>query len=139
MRPSRAVPWLVFGLLCACSAPQQPDPLAPRAVREVARFDAADPTGRPLGRVLLLEIDDPVMPIRRYRVENVSGQWLGFLDGNLGVHQRQPFEVEEVFLGVYPMEKGLALLYEVEGPVQLTPVELDREAPAILLPPRQNR
>jgi hypothetical protein len=44
-----------------------------------------------------------------------------------------------VFLGIYPMEKGLALLYEVEGPVRLTPVELDREASAVVLPPRQNR
>jgi len=130
---------LASGLLCACAAPARPDPLAPRAVREVARFEASDPTDRPLGRVLLLEIDDPVMPIRRYRAENASGQWLGYLDGNLGVHQRQPFEVDEVFLGVYPMEKGLALLYEVEGPVRLTPVELDREAPAVVLPPRQNR
>jgi hypothetical protein len=139
MRTARVVSWLVSGLLLACVAPGQPDPLAPRAVREVARFESSDEAGRPLGRVLLLEIDDPVMPIRRYRVENVAGQWLGYLDANLGVHQRQPFEVEEVFLGIYPMEKGLALLYEVEGPVRLTPVELDREASAVVLPPRQNR
>jgi hypothetical protein len=139
MRSVRVVPWLVSGLVVACAAPPRPDPLAPRAVREVARFDATDAAGLPLGRVLLLEIDDPVMPIRRYRVENAAGQWLGYLDANLGVHQRQPFEVEEVFLGVYPMEKGLALLYEVVGPVRLTPVETDRDAPAVVLPPRQNR
>lgn len=139
MRTVRAFLILLPGIVLGCTAPARPDPLAPRTVREVARFDASDPSGHPLGRVLLLEIEDPVLPIRRYRVENAAGQWLGYLDANLGVHQRQPFEVDEVFLGVYPMEKGLALLYEVEGPVRLTPVELDRSAPAVELLPRQNR
>ncbi|MDA0373103.1 MAG: hypothetical protein O2865_04920 [Planctomycetota bacterium] len=139
MRKLRAFLTLVPGIVLGCSAPLRPDPLAPRAVREVARFEACDHAGSALGRVLLLEIEDPVLPVRRYRVENVAGQWLGYLDANLGVHQRQPFEVDEVFLGVYPMEKGLALLYEVEGPVRLTPVELDRNLPAIELLPRQNR
>ena len=34
-----------------------------------------------------------------------------------------PFQEREVFRGIYPMEKGLALLYEVSGPVELTPAE----------------
>ncbi|MCC6783971.1 MAG: hypothetical protein IT457_14095 [Planctomycetes bacterium] len=103
----------------ACSTPK-PGPLDPRPVHERESW-AAEANGTPLGRVVLLEIDDPAGPVRLYRVENASGQWLGWVDVAGRVWQRVPFQADEQFLGVYPMEKGLALLYEVEVPVRLAP------------------
>jgi hypothetical protein len=89
---------------------------------------------------VLLEIDDPGAPIRMYRAENRAGQWLGYLDANLGVYQRVPFEDREVFRGVHTMEKGLALLYEVEDRVELIPVETGTATEAaIRFPAREDR
>jgi hypothetical protein len=57
--------------------------------------------------------------LRYYRAENRGHQWLGYVDLDGRVFQRLPFEEHEVFLGIYPMEKGLALLYEVDRPVRV--------------------
>lgn len=127
--------------VAACSAPEPPDPFAPRAVHQRGRW-AVSQDGRRLGEVVLLEIEDPAEPIRMYRAENSVGQWLGYLDADRRVFQRVPFEDREVFRGIYTMEKGLALLYEVEGAVELTPLEgpdgTATEA-AIRFPPREDR
>ena len=105
-------------LAAACHSPRRPGPLDPRGVAIVESW-RAEIAGRALGRVVLLEIQDPAAPVRLYRVENESGQWLGWVDAQGRVWQRLPFEPDDVFRGVYPMEKGLSLLYEVQVPVRL--------------------
>ena len=102
----------------ACRGAPSPGPLDPRPVHVVERWTARD-AQRVLGSVVLLEIEDAAGPVRLYRVENDSGQWLGWVDAQGRVFQRVPFEDDDLFRGVYPMEKGLALLYEVPSPVRL--------------------
>lgn len=139
-RPVRCIALIASAILAAsCSTPPPPDPYAPRAVTETARWRVSR-DGTALGHLLLLEIDDPTEPIRMYRAENTAGQWLGYLDANLGVYQRVPFEESEVFHGIYPMKEGLALLYEVDGPVDLTPVDRPAAAEAsVHIPAREDR
>lgn len=127
-------------LLAACSAPATDDPFAPRSVTENGRWTVQQ-DGETIGRVVLLEIDDPIEPILMYRAENDVGQWLGYVDAQGRVFQRVPFEDQERFRGIYPMEKGLALLYEVDGAVELIPIEASG-APAeaaVRFPPREDR
>ncbi|MHC5064147.1 MAG: hypothetical protein ACYTG5_09250 [Planctomycetota bacterium] len=108
---------LVISLLfVACQQPEPvPDPYQPRAVELLAQYQVRA-QGAVIGRVLEVEIKDPVWPETRYRVENLDRQWLGFIDAKGGVYKRVPFELEEKFLGIYPMEEGLALLFETEEP-----------------------
>jgi hypothetical protein len=112
-------------------------------VRTAQRWEATL-DGEVLGRVELLEIEDPVRPIRMYRAVTRSGQWLGYVDEQGRVFQRVPFEDREVFRGVYPMAEGLALLYEVDGKVglaALAPSTADRDAAeaTIRFPAREDR
>ncbi|MBI5850393.1 MAG: hypothetical protein HZB39_05050 [Planctomycetes bacterium] len=107
-------------LLVACSSRPPLSPLDPRPVRERESW-TAEVEGRAVGKVVLLEIEDPAGAVRLYRVENDSGQWLGWVDTAGRVWQRVPFREDDLFRGVYPMEKGLSLLYEVAVPVRLSP------------------
>lgn len=132
----RSVLFVAALLVGACEAPPRPDPLGPRAVRSLDRWQV-EWRGDVLGQVVLLEIEDPDEPVRLHRAENVAGQWLGFVDARRRVWQRVPFEETEVFRGMYTLEQGLAVLYEVDGPVELVPVEAG-EAP-VAFPPREDR
>ncbi len=113
-------------LLAACTEytvplPDTADYFA-RQVLEVARWQVRQ-DGEDLGFLVLLEIRDPAGPIRFYRVENAGRQWVGHvgLDGRFS--RRVPFQDEEEDLGIYGMESGLAVLYQVESTVEITPVE----------------
>ncbi len=107
--------------LCACAgAPAPVDPMAPRPVVDLARWrvDAGD---RLVGHVLHKEIRDPAGPIRFFHVENPAGQWLGHVDTAGRVYRREVFATTEAFLGIYPMDKALELLYDEAGPLRMTP------------------
>ncbi len=106
-------------LLFACQQPAQvPDPYEPRPVAVLGEY-AVRAEGAVIGRVIEIEIQDPIWPETRYRVENLDRQWLGFIDAKGGVYKLMPFQMEEEFLGIYPMEQGLALLFDVKEPPKL--------------------
>ncbi len=111
-------------MLCACQQPSPiPDPYLPRPVAERGHYLVSS-AGATIGRVVEIEILDPIWPERRYRVENMSRQWLGYIDAKGGVYKRVPFELREQFLGIYPMEEGLALLFELPEAPQIDPKPL---------------
>ena len=106
-------------LLCACQQPDRVlDPYEPRPVEVLAEYPVRA-EGAVIGRVFEIEIRDPIWPQTRYRVENLDRQWLGFIDAKGGVYKLMPFQMEEKFLGIYPMEQGLALLFDVKEPPKL--------------------
>lgn len=116
--------WVLCLWLCACQQPfPTPDPYAPRIVEELGHYPVTF-AGATIGHVVEIAIRDPIWPERRYRVENLSRQWLGFIDAKGGVYKQMPFEVREQFLGIYPMEEGLALLFDLREPptVDTTPL-----------------
>jgi len=88
-------------------------------VVDLARF-AVSKEGRRLGTLVHREIRDPRGPVRYYLVENESGQWLGYADAEGRFYRYEPFRASERFLGMYPMDRGLALLYEVTTPLHIT-------------------
>ena len=116
---------LAFGLAACQSAPES-HPYATRPVRELDAWSVTSADGRLLGRVTLLEIQDPRGAVRMYWAENQSRQWLGYADEQLRFYRRLPFVENESFVGMYPMEKGLALLYEEVGPVRVAPLRANR-------------
>ena len=95
---------------------------APREVVEVTRWNVQH-EGEDLGYLVLLEIRDPEGPIRFYRVENRGRQWVGHvaLDGRFS--RRVPFQEDEQDLGIYSMNNGLAVLYQVDEGAELSLVE----------------
>ena len=106
-------------LLCACQQPDRAlDPYEIRPVEVLAEYPVRA-EGAVIGRVFEIEIRDPIWPQTRYRVENLDRQWLGFIDARGGVYKLMPFQMEEEFLGIYPMEQGLALLFDVKEPPKL--------------------
>ena len=109
-------------LLSACAVTRPTSEVAPRPVIEVDQWRvlAGD---RFVGRVVLLEIQDPRSAVRFYQVRNPQGQWLGYVDSDGRVFQRVPFAMDEKFRGIHPMEKGLALLYEESAPLKLVPAQ----------------
>jgi hypothetical protein len=97
-------------------------PYVPRQVVVVTRWDVQH-HGEDLGSLVLLEIRDPSGPIRFYRVVNRGGQWVGHvaLDGRFS--RRVPFQEDEEDLGIYSMNNGLAVLYQVDQGAELSLVE----------------
>jgi hypothetical protein len=117
-----------FGLLAAgCHAPPAPDHAAPRAVVELQRY-AVSKDGQRIGTLVQREIRDPEHPLRYYLVENAAGQWLGYADDQGRFYRYEPFAAHERFLGIYTMDAGLGVLYEVTGPVRVTPEVRDAAA-----------
>ena len=109
---------------CTSQVRQVPDALdfGPRRVVEVKRWNVQH-EGEDLGYLVLLEIRDPTGPIRFYRVENQGHQWVGHvaLDGRFS--RRVPFQEEEQDLGIYSMNNGLVVLYQVDEGAELSLVE----------------
>ncbi len=85
--------------------------MSPRPVREIDSWTIARHASA-IGRIRLLEIEDPKEPVRFYRVENLAGQWLGYIDDSGRVYKYEPFEQREKFCGVYPMQEGVAHLFD---------------------------
>ena len=110
---------LMTGLgLSSCRSDPPLDPMQPRPVAEVDRWlVVAD--GESVGSIVLIEIEDPAGTVRFYRAESAAGQWLGFVDMSGRFFKRVPFRETEEYIGMYPMEKGLGLLFELDGPVSL--------------------
>jgi hypothetical protein len=109
---------ILLGLLAACAAPAPLPDHAPRPVHELAVWELTE-EGQPVGRLLLLEIEDPAGPQRWYRVENRGRQWVGWVSPAGRFWRRVPFAEQEQFVGVYPMAEGLRLLLELERPVAI--------------------
>lgn len=116
--------WLVLAAGCHGGATPV-DPLAPRSVAELQRWrvEAGDVT---VGFVVEKEIRDPAGPIRFFHVESPKGQWIGYVDAMGRVYRREVFATAERFVGMYPMEKALELLYDEAGPLRMTPAQLGR-------------
>ena len=108
--------------LAGCATDPDPHPLAPRPVETVERW-RVEHDGTLLGTVERIRILDPAGPVERFEVLTAAGQRAGFIDPMGRVYQRQPFVEGERFLGVHPMEKGVAMLYEVAAPVRIVPVD----------------
>lgn len=114
----------VAAALAACAQQRPILEYGPRPVRELDQW-RVQVEDRPLGRLVLLEIEDPRGEVRFYRAENATGQWLGYIDTSGRVYQRVPFSMVEVFRGIHTMDKGLALLFEHGGGLEI--VHLDRD------------
>ena len=82
--------------------------------------------GKPIGRLLLLKVRGAGQVLTYFRAETSAGQWLGRVGRDGRFYKNEPFRPIELGprdLGLYPMNQGLALLYEVEGPITVTPME----------------
>ena len=130
--PTRTAVFLATCSLAALAAscgtePPPPPPYSARPVVEIARWQVVNGDAV-IGRVLHLEIRDPQGPVGFYRVEDVQGRWLGFATMNGRFSRRVPFQDREEDLGVWPMARGTALLFDAASPVTLRPVAVDADA-----------
>lgn len=100
-----------FVLLGCEATPEPPQPYEPRSVREVASFEVRR-GGAQVGAIRHLEIEHPTDPVAFYRVENLAGQWLGYVDASGRVYRYPAFAAREEFVGVYPMDEGVAILFD---------------------------
>ncbi len=118
-----ATAWVTLAVACTTThVGTPPIDQAPRAVVELARFEVRH-QGVPIGAVVQLEIQDPAGPIRFWRVQNRNGAWLGHATEQGRFSRRLPFRDDELDLGVWPMEQGVARLFDLEGGVALRPVD----------------
>jgi hypothetical protein len=119
---------LASAVLAAChSATPPPSPYAVREVAELARWQVfAGDTA--IGYVLQLEIRDPKGPLPYYRIEDLQGRWLGHATANGRFSRRVPFQEREEDLGVWPMARGVAKLFDASAPVDLRPVAIEADA-----------
>jgi hypothetical protein len=111
------VPVLVVLSCGACASKHPVNPAySARPVAELGRWPVMQ-DDRQLGWVVMLEIQDPVTPLRYYRIENQRGQWLGTatIDGRFS--RRVPFRDDEEDLGIYPMAQGVQRLVASDKPV----------------------
>jgi hypothetical protein len=119
---------VAIALLAACTG-TPPPPALPHAAREVVELQRWQivQDGAPVGVVRQLEIRDPKGPVPYYRVEDLSGRWLGHATANGRFSRRVPFQSEEQDLGVWSLEQGVAKLLEAAVPLELRamPVEAD--------------
>ena len=131
--------FILLGLVACTHTTRPADDTADYAPREVVELERwlVQHEGVDLGFLVKLEIRDPAGPIEYYRVRNVGQQWLGHASMDLRFSRRVPFQEEEESLGIYPMARGLAALYEVENPVDLT--LLDRASASEASIPRRDR
>ncbi len=130
---------ILLGLVACSQTTRRADATADYAAREGVELETwlVQQEGVDLGYLVKLEIRDPAGPIEYYRVLNVGKQWLGHATMDLHFSRRVPFQEEEESLGIYPMARGLAVLYEVENPVDLTLIERASASEASI--PRRDR
>lgn len=114
-----------LAFLFGCGAPEAPrTDEAPRPVRSLATYPVLG-NGQRLGTLHELVIDDPRGAIKMWRIENRDRQYVGYADSQGRFFQRVPFADRERFLGIYPMESGLALLYETDAKITIQAAEAD--------------
>ncbi len=115
----RLLPALLLALsFAACGTTDQIGPLDARPVRTLERWTVHQGE-QLLGQMYLLEIEDPRDSVRLYQVRNASDQRLGYMDTQGRVYKWELHKTEETFKGIYSQSEGLALLFEVEGSVDL--------------------
>lgn len=125
---SRAFAVLLAALAaCQSKSPVPPPPYFARPVVEIGR-SAITLEGKPLGTLLLLRIEDPTAPVRFYRVVDPAGAWVGHITEQGRFTKRVPFADDEQDLGLWPMQKGIARLFDRDGSVDLK--ELPAAVPA---------
>ncbi len=98
---------------------------APYKVRKLEQWQVrcAD---RPIGTLVLLEVRGADQTLTYFRAETSAGQWVGRVGRDGRFYKNEPFRPVELGprdMGLYPMHQGLALLYEVEGPITVVPME----------------
>ena len=93
-------------------------------MRTLARYPVTS-SGRLLGTLHEMVIDDPRGPIKMWRVENQDRQFVGYADAQGRFFQRVPFAATERFIGIYAMESGLAVLYETDAKITIQAAEAD--------------
>ena len=120
---------VAIALLAACTG-TPPPPALPHAAREVVELQRWQivQDGVPVGVVRQLEIRDPKGPVPYYRVEDLSGRWLGHATANGRFSRRVPFQSEEQDLGVWSLEQGTAKLLEAAAPLELRAVPVEASA-----------
>lgn len=82
--------------------------------------------GKPIGRLLLVKVTGTDQVLTYFRAETSAGQWVGRVGRDGRFYKNEPFRPVELGprdLGLYPMNQGLALLYEVEGPITVVPMK----------------
>lgn len=115
---------LLFG--CGAAPPPSP-PYSPRDVVEIARWQVWI-AGEPVGHVVQFEIRDPSGPVPFYRVLDRHDRWLGHATTQGRFSRRVPFQDAEQDLGVWPMARGVARLFDADAPAELRPVAVEADA-----------
>ncbi len=110
---------------CVSERTTIPPKAGPYVVRELRewRVMSAD---EPIGRLVLLEVRGEEQVLTYFRAETKDGQWVGRVARNGRFFRNEPFRPIELGprdLGLYTMKEGLALLYEVEGPITVTSMD----------------
>jgi hypothetical protein len=112
-------------LLVGCGSAPPPTPAyTPRPVVELGRWQVWI-AGDLVGHVVQLEIRDPSGPLPYYRVQDLHGRWLGHASMHGRFSRRVPFQDQEQDLGVWPMARGVATLFEASAPAELRPVAVE--------------
>lgn len=92
---------------------------------ELARWNVSA-GGRTLGQIARLQIQDPAGPIVFYRITDRAGRHVGDASEAGRFSRRRPdFLGGDEDLGVWSLERGLALLFDASAPVALVPVPVD--------------
>jgi hypothetical protein len=118
----------LFAAIPACASDVEPSPFGPRKVVVLARQAVLTRDGRTIGEIVDTRIEDPREPVRYWRARNAHGQDLGAIDRQGRVYRRKLFAETEEFVGVYPMEQALEILFEVPSP-RLGRIELTEPKP----------
>lgn len=114
----------VLSFAACASEPPPPPPYAPRPVVEVARWQVWS-RGEQVGSLVQFEIRDPKGPVPFYRILDLQGRWLGHATLQGRFSRRVPFQDGEQDLGVWPLARGVAELFEASAPVDLKPVPVE--------------
>lgn len=119
--------WIAAAVAAACSAAPATTPNLARPVVERARWQVLG-DGVVLGQVVQLEILDPSGPLAFYRILDAQGRWIGHASAVGRFSRRVPFRDDEEDLGVWPMARGVARLFEASSGVTLQAVPVDAAA-----------
>lgn len=98
---------------------------APYKIKKLEQWRVLS-AGKHIGHLLLLEVRGGDQVLTYFRAETRAGQWVGRVGRDGRFYKNEPFRPVELGprdLGLYSMHEGLALLYEVEGPITVTPME----------------
>lgn len=121
---------VVFAFACAAAAcgssPPQPPTMA-RPVVETARWQVVSGDAV-VGHVVQLEIRDPSGPLPFYRILDLHGRWIGHATMQGRFSRRVPFQDDEQDLGVWPLPRGTAMLFDASAPVTLRPIAVEADA-----------